>query len=93
MSYPFTLFHRPYGRQTQHEMTKINQEDESFLRERNVKISMEDCGAFTTIWADDGKVMEDDPDTPDEITYIVKANETCEQAMSNICEKIRKRNV
>lgn len=91
MSYPFTLFKRPNGASEELEMTKILPEDESFLRANNVKISMEDCGFFLTIWADDGTMMEDDPSTPDEITYIVRGDETCEQSMSNICELIRKR--
>ena len=93
MSYPFILFTRPNGRQTEHEMSKLREEDEKYLRDNNVKISMEDCGPFFTIWADDGMVMEDDPSTPDELTYIVKKNETCEQAISNICDKLRKRKV
>ena len=91
MSYPFTLFRRPNGYQSQHEMTRILQEDENYLRENNVNISMEDCGPFTTVWADDGTMMPDDPDTPNEITYIVKPEETCEQVMSNICNMIKRR--
>jgi hypothetical protein len=91
MSYPFTLFMRPNGHQTELEMTNIRPEDEAFLREHDVKISMEDCGVFTTIWADDGTVFEDDPTTPNEIIYIVRGRETCEDAMHNICELVRKR--
>jgi hypothetical protein len=91
MSYPFTIFHRPNGRKTEETMTKIRDEDAEFLRQNNVKISAEDCGPFFTIWADDGTMMEDDPTTPDEITYIVRGKETCEEAMANICNKIRER--
>lgn len=91
MSYPFTLFTRPHGNSSEHEMRSILPADEVFLREHDVKISMEDCGPFITIWADDGTMMDDDPTTPDEITYIVGTNETCEQAMTAICERVRLR--
>jgi hypothetical protein len=91
VSYPFTLFVRPNGDRRELEMTKIRQKDADFLRKHDVKISMEDCGIFTTIWADDGRTLEDDPSTPDEITYIVHGSESCEDAMHNICELVRKR--
>jgi hypothetical protein len=91
MAYPFILFKRPNGDRVEKEIDNINQEDEDFLHKHGVKISMEDCGPFITIWADDGRMMPDDPDTPDEITYIVKSGETCREAMHNICNEIRKR--
>lgn len=91
MAYPFTLFVRPNGHQRQLEMTRIRQEDEEYLRSKQVQISMEDCGPFFTIWADDGTMMEDDPSTPDEITYIVPSGESCEDSMHNICALVRKR--
>ena len=90
MSYPVTLFIRPNGARRELKMTQINQEDEDYLRENNVKISAEDCGPFFTIWADDGKIMEDG-DEPDEITYIVRNGETFQQAMHNICNELRER--
>lgn len=91
MSYPFTLFIRPHGEREELTMTRILPEDEALFREHGVKISAEDCNGFFCFWADDGTMMEDDPNTPDEITYIVPAGETCEQSMTKIAQLIRKR--
>ena len=93
MSYPFTLFTRPHGAQSEHEMTNILPADEAYLREHDIKISMENCGAFTCIWADDGRKMPDDDETPDELIHIVHPGQTCEDAMQLICVELRNRAV
>lgn len=87
----FTEFVRPNGLAVERVMTKIKPADAAFLTEHNVKISMENTGPFLCIWTDDGRKMADDPDTPDEITYIVPSGEECEVSMRKICGLIRKR--
>lgn len=89
MSYPFTLFERPNGRKSEHEMENILPEEEKFFRDHGVKISIEELTTGqTVVYADYGAVLEDG--TPDEIVFIVQVGMTCEVAMSLLRQKIEK---
>lgn len=88
MSYPFTVYQRPNGHKTEHEMRHINQEDEDYFRENNIKIGMEnieDPNETIIVYAEYGETNEE----PDELTYIVPKGQTCFEAMANIHAEIK----
>lgn len=81
MSYPFTLYQRPDGRKTEHEMVNITPEDEAWYRENNIIVSMEEIGPeVIVIYAQ----YDETEGEPDEITYIVPAGERCILSMAKI---------
>lgn len=85
MSYPFTLYQRPDGRKSEHEMVNITPEDEAWYRENNIIVSMEEIAPqMFTIYAQYSETEGE----PDEITYIVPAGESCVLSMSKIRTKI-----
>ena len=85
MSYLFTLYQRPDGRKTKHEMTNITPEDEAWYRENNIIVSMEEIAPnVITIFAEYGETEGE----PDEITYIVPAGERCVLSMAKIRARI-----
>ena len=85
MSYPFTLYHRPDGHKTEHEMKHITPEDAAWYRKNNIIISMEEIAPnVITIFAEYGETEGE----PDEITYIVPAGERCVLSMAKIRAKI-----
>ena len=85
MSYPFTLYQRPDGRKSEHEMVNITPEDEAWYRENNIIVSMEEIAPqMFAIYAQYGETEGE----PDEITYIVPAGESCVLSMSKIRAKI-----
>ena len=85
MSYPFTLYQRPDGRKSEHEMVNITPEDGAWYRENNIIVGMEEIahGIFT-IYAQYGETEGE----PDEITYIVPTGESCVLSMSKIRARI-----
>ena len=85
MSYPFTLYQRPDGRKTEHEMMSITPEDEAWYQENNIIVGMEEIAPEVfTIYAQYGETEGE----PDEITYIVPAGEGCVLSMAKIRAKI-----
>ena len=85
MSYPFTLYQRPDGRKSEHEMVNITPEDEAWYRENNIIVSMEEIAPqMFAIYAQYSETEGE----PDEITYIVPAGESCVLSMSKIRAKI-----
>ena len=85
MSYPFTLYHRPDGCKTEHELENITPEDEVWYRENNIIVSMEEIAPnVITIFAEYGETEGE----PDEITYIVPTGERCVQSMAKIRARI-----
>lgn len=85
MSLTFTVYHRPNGRKTEHEMTHIEPEDEAWYKENNIKVSTEqisDDNIF--LYAEYGETDGE----PDEITYIVPSGETCQVSMAKIRKQI-----
>ena len=85
MSYPFTLYHRPDGRKTEHELENITPEDEAWYRENNIIVSMEEIAPnVITIFAEYGETEGE----PDEITYIVPTGESCEVSMAKVRARI-----
>ena len=85
MSYPFTLYQRPDGHKTEHEMEHITPEDEAWYRENNIIVSMEEIAPnVITIFAEYGETDGE----PDEITYIVPSGERCVQSMAKIRARI-----
>ena len=85
MSYPFTLYQRPDGRTSEHEMVNITPEDEAWYRENNIIVGMEEIahGIFT-IYVQYGETEGE----PDEITYIVPTGESCVLSMAKIRARI-----
>lgn len=86
MSYPVTYFIRPYGRRQEGIIGHIRQKDADWLASHNVKVSMEDTHAGMLVYADYGKQTEDGE--PDEHTLIVKAGETCFDAMERLVNEL-----
>ena len=85
MSYPITLYQRPDGRKSEHEMVNIAPEDEAWYRENNIIVGMEEIAPeVITIYAQYGEIDGE----PDEITYIVPAGEGCVLSMAKIRAKI-----
>lgn len=85
MSYPFTLYQRPDGRKSEHEMKHITPEDEAWYRGNNIKVGMEEIAADKlVVYAEYGETDGE----PDEITYIVPAGEACEVSMAKIRARI-----
>ena len=85
MSYPFTLYQRPDGRKSEHEMEHITPEDEAWYRENNITVSMEEIAPnVITIFAEYGETEGE----PDEITYIVPTGERCVLSMAKIRARI-----
>ena len=85
MSYPFTLYQRPDGRKSAHEMVNITPEDEAWYRANNIIVSMEELAPdVITIYAQYGETEGE----PDEITYIVPAGERCVLSMAKIRARI-----
>ena len=85
MSYPITLYHRPDGRTTEHEMVNISPEDEAWYRGNNIIVGMEEIAPeVVTIYAQYGETEGE----PDEITYIVPAGERCVLSMAKIRARI-----
>ena len=85
MSYPFTLYHRPDGCKTEHELENITPEDEVWYRENNIIVSMEEIAPnVITIFAEYGETEGE----PDEITYIVPTKESCEVSMAKVRARI-----
>jgi hypothetical protein len=85
MSYPFTLYQRPDGRKSEHEMGNITPEDEAWYRENNIIVGMEEITPeVVTIYAQYGETDGE----PDEITYIVPAGERCVLSMAKIRARI-----
>jgi hypothetical protein len=81
------MYARPNGRKSEHEMTNILPEDETYFRSKNVKISMEELTTGQiTVYADYGAKLEDGE--PDEIVLVIPAGISCEEAMSRIRRKI-----
>ena len=85
MSYTCTLYKRPDGRKTEHELKNITPEDEVWYRENNIIVSMEEIAPnVITIFAEYGETEGE----PDEITYIVPTGERCVLSMAKIRAKI-----
>ena len=85
MSYPFTLYQRPDGRKSEHEMVNITPEDEAWYRENNIIVGMEEIAPeVVTIYAQYGETEGE----PDEITYIVPTGERCVLSMAKIRARI-----
>lgn len=85
MSYPFTLYQRPDGRKSEHEMVNITPEDEAWYRANNIIVSMEEIAPdVITLYAQYGETEGE----PDEITYIVPAGERCVLSMAKIRARI-----
>ena len=85
------FFTRPNGNQIQGTIEHVKGEDAKWFKENNVKVSMEDCGIFLTIYADCGLFINNDPtEDPDEIIVITNADEKCEDALTRLrieCEQ------
>lgn len=85
MTYPFTLYQRPDGRKSEHEIKHITPEDEAWYRENNIIVGMEEIAPdVITIYAQYSETEGE----PDEITYIVPAGERCVLSMAKIRAKI-----
>lgn len=86
-----TNYRRPHGEAEQITMTKIRPEQVQFFQSNSIAVSMEDCGPFFALYADQGAEDVDDMDIDStELTLIVKQGETCEDAMARLqqqCEK------
>ncbi|QYN79805.1 hypothetical protein [Kosakonia phage Kc283] len=87
MSIQCLIYTRPFGNRTNTEINAIDEDDESYFKEKGVKLSMESDGRGNYIlYADIGKVLEDG--TPQDIIHITKAGETCNQAMHALRELV-----
>lgn len=84
MSLTFTVYHRPNGRKTKHEMAHIEPEDEAWYKENNIKVGMEETLLGMVVYAEYGETDGE----PDEITYIVPSGETCQVSMAKIRKQI-----
>ena len=84
MSLTFTIYRRPNGRKTEHEMTHIEPEDEAWYKKNNIKVGMEETLLGMVVYAEYGET----DGKPDEITYIVPSGETCQVSMSKIRKRI-----
>lgn len=83
-----TMYVRPSGRKCQFNVTNIYPEDENWFTLQGVDLGFEDCGVFNAIYWTHPKVTFEDE--LDERTYIVKMNETCEDALHAIRNEIEK---
>lgn len=84
MTLSFTVYHRPNGRKTEHEMQHITPEDEAWYKENNIKVGMEETLLGMVIYAEFGVTNEE----PDEVTYIVPVGEACQVSMAKIRKQI-----
>lgn len=87
MAYPFIEFVRPNGEQRPGVMTLIKPADEDWLRENNVKISLEDLGIGICIYADYG--AKDSDGEPDEHMLIVPRSGDCKSSMSLLVVELK----
>ena len=85
--YPATIFHRPNGRQTEIEIRKIYKDDASWLKSKNIALSLEDTGAFFVLYFDYGKKDEDGE--PIEFIEKVGENKSCEDAIASAVVKLK----
>lgn len=83
------LYTRPTGRKTQFNVTNITEADETWFAEQGVSLGFEDCGFFTVIYATHPELFFEDE--LDEVTYIVKKDETCEEALSSVRKILQSR--
>lgn len=75
------IYSRPFGNRTDTEINAINEDDERYFKEKDVKLSMESDGRGNYIlYADIGNTLADG--TPADIIHITKAGETCNEAMA-----------
>lgn len=81
-----TIFHRPSGRQEVTEITKVKPEDAAWFAENRVKVSVEDIGGQFAVYADIGRVVDDEPDE----VLVLSRGMSCEDTMSQLrkeCEE------
>lgn len=77
-----TLYKRPNGHHEDIDIGNIADDDAEWFEANNVRISMEDCGIDTAVYADCGFHINDDPnEDPDEIIVFAKGR-TCEETMT-----------
>ncbi len=89
-----TVFIPPNGRRQIIEVTKVYPDDAAYIRQHDIKVSMEELmTGDTVVYFDDGKHIDDDPnEEPDEIIIISRGGKkTCEDCIKEGVELIKKR--
>ena len=83
-----TIYKRPHGRTEVIDIANVLPEDAEYFEKNIIKVSMEDIGVGFALYANIGRLNEDDE--PDEVIHITTPGQTCEEAMArlrNLCEK------
>lgn len=77
-----TLYKRPHGATQEIDIQNIRPEDAEWFENNDVRISLEDIGVDTAVYADCGFKMDDDPEEdPDEVIVLAKGHSS-EETMS-----------
>lgn len=89
-----TLFVPPRGERREIGITKVLPEDAQYIKEHNIKVSMEELmTGDNVVYFDDGTFINNDPDeSPDEIVIISKGGKkTCEECFKEGVERLKAR--
>lgn len=89
-----TVFIPPNGRREIIEIKKVYPDDATYIKQRGIKVSLEELmTGDTVIYFDDGKRIDDDPEEdPDEIIVISRGGKkTCEECIKEGVEQLKKR--
>lgn len=87
MSIKATLYIRPHGDTKEITITKINPEDAQWLKDNNIKVSLEEAPPMLFVYADYGNTTSDGE--PDEHVMVVPADSDCKAAMARLVTNLK----